>query len=127
LGSIVSGVVASAVLVAFLQSARFATTFTSYMDSFVIWTAAWGVIVLVDFFVVNRGTADVPSLYAPAATSRYGDIRWRSLLALLVGLLAGWSFEFGSATLFQGPISRATGGVDLSWLSSIVVGGAAYW
>jgi len=30
----------------------------------VIWTAAWGVIVIVDFFVLNGGRADVPALYA---------------------------------------------------------------
>jgi NCS1 nucleoside transporter family len=126
-GSIVSGVIASGVLVAFLGSAGFATSFTNYMSSFVIWTAAWGVIVLVDFFILNRGRADVRALYAPPDTSRYGDVRWRSLVALLVGLAAGWAFEYGSASLFQGPISSATGGVDVSWLAAIVFGGSAYW
>jgi nucleobase:cation symporter-1, NCS1 family len=126
-GSIISGVIASAVLVGFLQSSSFATSFTSYMNSFVIWTATWGVIVIIDFFVFNRGRADVPALYAPPEASRYGDIRWRSLVALLVGLVAGWTFEYGSASLFQGPIARATGGVDFSWLASIVFGGLAYW
>jgi cytosine/uracil/thiamine/allantoin permease len=85
------------------------------------------VIVLIDFFVVNRRGADVPELYASHATSRYGDIRRSSLAALLVGLVAGWTFEYGSAALFRGPISRATDGVDLSWLASIVLGGSAYW
>jgi len=127
MGSIVSGVIASAVLVAFLGSTSFATSFTNYMSSFVIWTAAWGVIVLIDFFVLNRGRADVRALYAQPETSRYGDIRWRSLVALLVGLMAGWTFEYGSAALFQGPIASATGGVDLSWLASIVFGGLVYW
>jgi nucleobase:cation symporter-1, NCS1 family len=127
LGSIITGVIASAFLVGFLASTGFVTSFTSYMDSFAIWTASWGVIVIVDFFVLNRGRADVPALYASPETSRYGDIRWRSLVALLVGLVAGWSFEYGAASLFQGPISRATGGVDFSWLASIVFGGLAYW
>jgi len=127
LGSIISGVIASAVLVGFLSSTRFATTFTSYMDSFVIWTAAWGVIVTVDFFILNRGRADVPALYASPERSRYGDVRWRSLVALAVGLVGGWAFEHGGVSLFQGPISRVTGGVDFSWLASIVFGGLAYW
>jgi purine-cytosine permease-like protein len=127
LGSIVSGVIASAVLVAFLGSTSFVGSFTSYMNSFVIWTASWGVIVLIDFFVLNGGRADVRELYASPETSRYGDVRWRSLAALLVGLVAGWAFEYGSASLFQGPISRATDGVDFSWLASIVFGGSAYW
>jgi nucleobase:cation symporter-1, NCS1 family len=127
LGSIVTGVIASAVLVGFLASDEFVTSFTNYMTSFVIWTASWGVIVIIDFFVLNRGEADVPALYASGKTSRYGDVRWRSLAALLVGLVAGWAFEYGSASLFQGPIARATNGVDLSWLASIVFGGSAYW
>ena len=42
MGSIVSGVIASAVLVAFLGSTSFATSFTNYMELVVvIWTAAW--------------------------------------------------------------------------------------
>ena len=126
-GSIITGLIASAALVGFLASTKFVTSFTSYMDSFVIWTAAWGVIVIIDFFVLNRGRADVPALYASPATSRYGDIRWRSLAALLVGLVAGWAFEYGGVSLFQGPISRATNGVDFSWMASIVFGGLAYW
>ncbi len=126
-GSIVTGVVASAVLVGFMASAKFVTSYTNFITSLVIWTASWGVIVVIDFFVLNRGRADVPALYASGKTSRYGDIRWRSLAALLVGLAAGWAFEYGSTSLFQGPVSRATGGVDLSWLASIVVGGSTYW
>lgn len=127
LGSIITGLIASAALVGFLASTEFVTSFTNYMDSFVIWTAAWGVIVIIDFFVLNRGRTDVPALYASPATSRYGDIRWRSLAGLLVGLAAGWVFEHGGVSLFQGPISRATNGVDFSWLASIVFGGLAYW
>ena len=81
----------------------------------------------VDFFILNRGRADVPALYASPERSRYGDVRWRSLVALAVGLVGGWAFEHGGVSLFQGPISRATGGVDFSWLASIVFGGLAYW
>jgi hypothetical protein len=55
LGSIITGVIASAVLVGFLASNEFVTSFTNYMTSFVIWTASWGVIVIIDFFVPNRG------------------------------------------------------------------------
>ena len=125
-GSIISGVIATAALVGFLASSHFAATFTSYMNSFVIWTASWGVIVIVDFFVLNRGRADVAALYEPEKTSRYGDIRWRSLTALLVGLIGGWAFEYGGVPPFQGLVARASHGVDLSWLAAIVCGGSAY-
>jgi len=127
LGSIITGVIAGAVLVGFMESAGFVTSFTNYMSSFVIWTASWGVIVVIDFFVLNRGRADVPALYEAPKRSRYGDVRWRSLAALLVGLVSGWTFEYGTASPFQGPISRAANGLDLSWLASIVFGGLTYW
>jgi NCS1 family nucleobase:cation symporter-1 len=127
LGSVVTGVVASAVLVAFLASAKFAASFTNYMSSFAIWTASWGVIAALDFFVLNGGRVDVPALYASPETSGYGDIRRRSLAALLVGLVSGWAFEYGTVSVFQGPIARATNGLDLSWLASIVFGGLTYW
>src|SRR5262249_13328192 len=100
---------------------------SNYMRSFVIWTASWGVIVVVDFFVRNRGRAAVPALYETPERSRYGDVRWRSLAALLVGLVAGWTCEYGTAPPFQGPIARAANGLDLSWLASIVFGGLTYW
>jgi NCS1 family nucleobase:cation symporter-1 len=120
-------VLAAAVLVGFLASSTFATSFTNYMNSFVIWTASWGAIILVNFYVVNRGRADVAALYAPAHESRYGDVSWRALVALLAGLVAGWLWEFGLASAFQGPLARATDGVDLSWLASIVVAAGLYW
>jgi NCS1 family nucleobase:cation symporter-1 len=126
-GSVITGIVASGVLVAFLASTKFATSFTNYMDSFVIWTAAWGTIVLVDYFVINRGRTDLEALFDDPARSRYGDVRWEGLLALLIGLIAGWAFEYGSVSLFQGPLSRATSGVDFSWLAAILASGIAYY
>jgi nucleobase:cation symporter-1, NCS1 family len=126
-GSIISGVIASGVLVAFIASSSFATSFTNYMNSFVIWTAAWGAIIVVDYYVINRGRTDVPALYDAPEKSRYGDVRWSTLLALLIGLAAGWAFEYGSVKLFQGPLSRATNGVDFSWLASILFAAVTYY
>jgi NCS1 family nucleobase:cation symporter-1 len=126
-GSVLTGIVASGVLVAFLASTTFATSFTNYMNSFVIWTAAWGAIVLVDFFVINRGRVDLEALFDEPQRSRYGDVRWESLVALLVGLVVGWAFEYGSVSVFQGPLSRATNGVDFSWLAAILASGTVYY
>jgi nucleobase:cation symporter-1, NCS1 family len=126
-GSLITAVIATGVLIGFLASTGFATSFTNYMNSFVIWTAAWGTIVLVNFYVVNRGRVDLPALYAPARESRYGDISWRALIALVAGLVAGWVWEYGLASAFQGPLARATDGVDLSWLAAILVAGGLYY
>jgi hypothetical protein len=41
--------------------------------------------------------------------------------------VSGWAFEYGTVAPFQGPIARATNGLDLSWVASIVFGGLTYW
>ncbi len=125
-GSLLTGLIASGVLVAFLASTKFANSFTNYMNSFVIWTAAWGAISLVDYCVIHVGRADVEALFDAPQKSRYGDVRWDSLFALLVGLVAGWAFEYGSVSLFRGPISVATNGADFSWLTAILASGLVY-
>jgi nucleobase:cation symporter-1, NCS1 family len=126
-GSVATAIIAAAVLVAFLASTSFATSFTNYMNSFVIWTASWGAITAVSFYVVHRGRADIDALYASPERSRYGDVNWRALIALIAGLVAGWMWEFGLASAFQGPLARATDGVDFSWLASILVAGGLYY
>jgi NCS1 family nucleobase:cation symporter-1 len=125
-GSLVSAVLATLVLIAFLASASFASSFTNYMNSFVVWTAAWGAVVGVDYFVIRRSRTDVAELYKAPKDSAYGGIRYRAVISLIAGIAAGWVFEYGGVPAFQGPMARAMNGVDLSWLASIVVGGGLY-
>jgi NCS1 family nucleobase:cation symporter-1 len=125
-GSLVSAVLATLVLIAFLASASFASSFTNYMNSFVVWTAAWGAVVGVDYFVIKRSLVDTAELYKDPKDSAYGGIRYRAVISLVAGIVAGWVFEYGAVPAFQGPMARAMNGVDLSWLASIVVGGGLY-
>ena len=78
-------------------------------------------VILGSLALLKKGLPDDPR------TSRYGDIRWPALASLLIGLVAGWVWEYGSVSLFQGPLSRATNGVDFSWLAAILASGGAYW
>jgi NCS1 family nucleobase:cation symporter-1 len=126
-GSLISALIASGVLIAFLASSGFATSFTNYMDSFVIWTAAWGAVVLVDFFLTRRGQISVAELYKPGTRSEYGAVSYRGLISFIAGLVAGWAWEYGLVPAFQGPIARATHDIDLSWLAAAVVGGGLYY
>lgn len=125
-GSLLSAVLATLVLIGFLASAGFASSFTNYMNSFVVYTAAWGAVVGTDYFVIRRSRVDAPELFKDAKTSAYGGLRYRAIISLIAGVVAGWVFEYGAVPAFQGPAARAMNGVDLSWLASIVVGGGLY-
>jgi hypothetical protein len=45
----------------------------------------------------------------------------------VLGLLAGWSWEYGLVGPMQGPIAKATGNMDFSWAAGMLVAGGLYW
>jgi NCS1 nucleoside transporter family len=119
--SLGAGLVASAVLVAFIEAGDFARSFDSWMICLIVWIAPWAAIVAVEFFVLRRGRVDVGRLYAG------DDVNWRALVALAAGLLAGWAWQFGVVDAFQGPLARSFGDTDLSWFTGALVAGGSYY
>jgi nucleobase:cation symporter-1, NCS1 family len=125
--ALVVSAVGTITLIAFIQSDSFAHDFDNWLVSVVVWIAAWGGVMLVDYYVVRRGKIDVAGLYDDPATARYGDINWAAVIAALAGLVAGWSWEYGLVDFFQGPLAKATNNTDLSWLAAFVVSGGLYY
>jgi purine-cytosine permease-like protein len=123
----VAGVVGSIVLIAFIQSDSFAHSFDNWIASIVVWISPWAGITLVEFFVLRRGKVDVPALYDPPQSSKYGDINWPAIVALVVGLIAAWSWQYGLVAALQGPVAKGLGNTDFSWTAGIVVAGGLYW
>ena len=122
-----AAIVGSIALVAFIQSDSFATSFDQWIVSIIVWISPWAGITLVEYFVLRRGKVDVPALYEPPDTSPYGDINWPAIVALVLGLAAGWAWEFGLVEPLQGPIAKATGNTDFSWAAGMIVAGGLYW
>jgi cytosine/uracil/thiamine/allantoin permease len=60
---------------------------------------------------------------------RNGGINWKAIIALVVGMFAAlmWTDALYYTPSYQGPLSNATGGGDLSWLLGMVVAGVIYW
>ncbi len=48
-----------------------------------------------------------------------------AVIALALGLVAGWLFEFGVRPEMQGPIAKALDNTDISWLGAALVGGGS--
>ncbi|MCC8941105.1 cytosine permease [Bradyrhizobium sp. Arg68] len=122
--SVASGLVASVILYAFLQSGDFAHAFDNFMVALIVWISPWAGVTLADFYLVRRGRIDVASLYRPSDRRR--DFNWAGLVAFAAGLLAAWVFQMGTIPAMQGPLALATGGVDLSWLTGITVSASSY-
>jgi len=120
-------IVGTIALIVFIESDNFATDFDKWLASVVVWIAAWGGVMLVDFYIVRRGTIDVAGLYDEPEHARYGDVNWAAVIAALVGLVAGWAWEYGLVGFMQGPIAKATNNIDLSWLAAFVVSAGLYY
>jgi nucleobase:cation symporter-1, NCS1 family len=125
--TVVAAVVGSIALIAFIQSDSFATSFDQWIVSIVVWISPWAGITLVEYFVLRRGKVDVPALYEPPEKSPFGDVNWPAIVALVLGLAAGWSWEYGLVGPMQGPIAKATGNMDFSWAAGMLVAGGLYW
>jgi nucleobase:cation symporter-1, NCS1 family len=125
--STIVSIVGTVMLIVFIQSNSFASDFDKWLASVVVWISAWGGVMLVDFFVIRRGTLDVQALYADPKASIYGDVNWAAVIAVLAGLVAGWAWEYGLVSFMQGPIAKATNNVDISWLTGLVVSGSLYY
>lgn len=125
--SLGAGAVASVVLVAFIEAGDFAKSFDAWMVSLIVWISPWAAILGVEYFVVRRGRLDVEELYRERTRARYGDVNWRALAALAAGLLAGWAWQFGLVSEFQGPLAKAFANTDLSWLTGSLVAGGLYY
>jgi len=123
----VAGVIGSGVLIAFIQSDSFATSFDNWIASIVVWISPWAGVTLVEYFVLRRARVDVPALYDPPETSKYGDVNWAAIVSLVLGLAAGWAWQFGLVGPLQGPLAKALGDTDFSWAAGMIVAGGLYW
>jgi len=121
--TLLAGVVASVVLAVFVQADSFAHAFDNWLVSILVWISPWAAIMLVDYVVLRRGALDVTSLY------REDSARWNhaGLVSLAVGIVAGWSWQYGLVPAMQGPIATSFGNTDFSWLSGSLVAGGLYW
>ncbi|WP_454198648.1 purine-cytosine permease family protein [Nocardia sp. Marseille-Q1738] len=124
--TLVAGAVASVVLAVFINSSSFAHAFDNWMVSILMWISPWMSILLVDYFLVRRNTFSIPDLYRDGMSSSYGAFNIRGLVGLAAGLLAGWSWQYGMLPAMQGPVAKALGNTDFSWLSGSLVAGGIY-
>jgi NCS1 family nucleobase:cation symporter-1 len=122
-----AAVVGTGVLIAFIQSESFATSFDNWIVSIIVWISPWAGITLVEYFILRRGRVDVPALYEPPDRSPYGDVNWPAIVSLVVGLAAGWAWQYGLVGPLQGPIAKALWNTDFSWAAGMLVAGGLYW
>jgi NCS1 nucleoside transporter family len=127
---LIDTVVSGAVTGLVVFQGKIGTDLSEFLDYIVVWLGAWFAILAVDY-LLRRGRYDRASLTAHRGGLywRNGGFNWKALVALAAGMFAAmmWidaQYYFPS---YEGPISHATGGGDLSWLLGMVVAGVLYF
>ncbi|HUZ52112.1 MAG TPA: cytosine permease [Streptosporangiaceae bacterium] len=117
------GVVSGAIVVVSLIGAlAYQSTFLTSYVNFILFLLyvliPWTAINLVDFYLIRHGDYDVPSFFTPSG-GIYGRVNWATLLVYLIGI--GVEIPFVNTTMYEGPVAKALGGTDISWVVGLVI------
>jgi nucleobase:cation symporter-1, NCS1 family len=115
-------VLAAGTVIACYGYQQFVANLSNFLDDLLILLIPWSAVNLTDYFLVRRGEYDVTSFFTPDGT--YGRVAWRGLLAYLAGLAA--ELPFVAQPDYTGPLVKALGGADISWLVGWIVAAGLY-
>ncbi len=123
--ALIAGIIGALISFYSILISNIASAMDLWMLTLIAWMTPWMAIVLVDFYIVRKGQLDVNGLYAPPERSPYGDVVWAAVFSWAAGFLI--SYVWANTPLITGPLSKATGGADLSWLVALVIAGGLYY
>lgn len=111
------------VAIALWASADFLKNFKNFVLSLLMFFVPWSVINLLNFYIIARRHIDIPALYT--TTGRYGKLHVPTVAVYAVGVLV--QIPFLAQAIYTGPVTKALGGVDISWLVGLVVTAILYY
>ncbi len=118
------GTFCAALLIALAGESNFLTLYSQFNELLLYLMVPWTAVNLVDYYLVRFGNYDVPSFFA-ADGGIYGQYNIAALVSYGLGILV--QVPFIATDLYTGPIARAMGGIDLSWLIGLAVVSPVYY
>jgi len=109
--------------IALWASADFLDNFKNFVLLLLMVFTPWSAINLTDYYLVSKEKVDLPALYQP--DGRYGRWNAAALVTYFVGIAV--QVPFLAQTMYTGPITKAIGGADISWLVGLVVPAVMYY
>jgi NCS1 nucleoside transporter family len=112
----------AALLISVLMPADYLGSFNTFLVIMVYCLVPWTAVNLMDFYVVRRGNYSIKDIVDP--NGRYGQWAWRGLVAYFSGFVA--MIPFFSLSFYVGPVTKALGGADISFVVGLAVSGVVY-
>ncbi|HYM43236.1 MAG TPA: cytosine permease [Steroidobacteraceae bacterium] len=113
-----------ALLISIAGASNFLSLYSQFNELLLYLLVPWTAVNLIDYYLIRYGDYHVPSFFA-ADGGIYGHYNLTALACYVVGIVV--QIPFIAAGFYTGPLARALGGVDLSWLAGIVVVSPVYY
>ena len=120
-GLVVIGVIA--VAIALLIPNNYLNSFNGFVLLMLYFLIPWTAVNLVDFYFVRHGKYAITEILNTKGI--YGRWAWRGLVAYTIGFVV--MIPFFSLPFYEGPVARALGGADISFVFGLVVSGGLYY
>ena len=112
------------VLAAMLGKGQFMANYEQFILFLLYVLVPWTAINLVDYYLLQHGVYDVPSFFRRDG-GVYGWVNGPAVACYILG--AAVQLPFAVTELYTGPIARAMGGIDLSWIVGLAVTAPVYY
>jgi NCS1 family nucleobase:cation symporter-1 len=109
---------------ALLSKESFLVNYESFILILLYVLVPWTAINLVDYYLLRHGQYDVQAFFLKDG-GIYGRVNTPAVTCYAIGILV--QIPFIASPLYMGPLARAAGGIDLSWIVGLVVTSPAYY
>jgi len=114
----------TALLIGLVGASNFLMLYSQFNELLLYLLIPWTAVNLVDYYLVRFGNYDVPSFFAFDG-GVYGRYNMPALVCYALGIVV--QIPFIASDLYTGPIARALGGVDLSWIVGLLFVSPVYY
>ncbi len=107
-----------AIAIGFAGAGDFLTNLSNLMLVLLCVLIPWTAVNLVDYYLIRHGSYDIRALFQPDG-GIYGRVNRNAVICYVIGIAV--QLPFINTTFFEGPIAKALGGVDISWLVGLAI------
>jgi NCS1 family nucleobase:cation symporter-1 len=122
--AIAAGIFLLALLVSIAGASNFLALYSHFNELLLYLLVPWTAVNLIDYYLIRYGDYHIPSFFA-ADGGVYGQYNVTALACYLAGILV--QLPFIATDFYTGPLARAIGGIDLSWVAGIAVVAPLYY
>jgi NCS1 family nucleobase:cation symporter-1 len=109
---------------ALLAKASFLVDYEGFILLLLYVLVPWTAINLVDYYLLRHGQYDIASFFRQDG-GIYGRVNAAAVTCYALGILV--QLPFVASPLYTGPVARAMGGIDLSWIVGLIVTSPSYY